>query len=67
MKLESYQTNPHHLAEIVDLINFCQNIEAKLDIKFAEQDDVFQIEDYYQARGGEFFIAVMDFMRKRDL
>lgn len=57
MKTKSYKENPHHLAQLVDLVNFCQNIEADLSIKFAEQDDMFQIPAYYQAKGGEFWLA----------
>lgn len=60
MQIKSYQDNPHHLAQLVDLINYCQNIEANLDIKMAEQDDIFQIKDYYQAKGGNFWIALDD-------
>ncbi|KUH49482.1 GNAT family acetyltransferase, partial [Streptococcus agalactiae] len=48
MEIKEYENNPYHLAQLVDLINYCQNIEAKLDIKMAEQDDIFQIENYYQ-------------------
>ncbi|MFC4652588.1 GNAT family N-acetyltransferase [Lactococcus nasutitermitis] len=60
MKIETYKENPHHLAQLVDLINFCQNTEAKLDIKFTEQDDIFQIAHYYQAKSGEFWLALDD-------
>ena len=60
MKIISYRSNPKHLAELVDLINFCQNIEADLSIKFAEQSDVFDIQNYYQKRGGNFWIALDD-------
>ncbi|CCW43044.1 acetyltransferase, GNAT family [Streptococcus agalactiae ILRI112] len=41
MEIKEYENNPYHLAQLVDLINYCQNIEAKLDIKMAEQDDIF--------------------------
>lgn len=58
MQITTYQNNPHHLAQLVDLINYCQNIEAKLNIKMAEQDDIFQIDDYYQEKGGNFWIAL---------
>lgn len=58
MQIKSYRNDPQHLAQLVDLINYCQNIEAKLDIKMAEQDDIFQIETYYQAKGGNFWIAL---------
>lgn len=60
MQIKSYETNPHHLAQLVDLINYCQNIEAHLNIKMAEQDDIFQISNYYQAKGGNFWIALND-------
>lgn len=36
MEIKEYENNPYHLAQLVDLINYCQNIEAKLDIKMAE-------------------------------
>lgn len=58
MQINSYTENPHHLAQLVDLINYCQNIEAKLNIKMAEQDDIFQIKQYYQTKGGNFWIAL---------
>lgn len=58
MKIISYEENPHHLAQIVDLIDFCQNKEAHLEIKMAEQDDLFQIKAYYQDKGGDFWIAL---------
>ncbi|AUO86018.1 GNAT family acetyltransferase [Streptococcus agalactiae] len=58
MEIKEYENNPYHLAQQVDLINYCQNIEAKLDIKMAEQDDIFQIENYYQNRKGQFWIAL---------
>lgn len=58
MEIKEYENNPYHLAQLVDLINYCQNIEAKLDIKMAEQDDIFQIENYYQNRKGQFWIAL---------
>lgn len=60
MQIESFQENPQHLAQLVDLINYCQNIEANLSIKMAEQDDIFQIKDYYQAKGGNFWVALED-------
>lgn len=60
MQITPYQDNPHHLAQLVDLINYCQNIEAQLNIKMAEQDDIFQINTYYQAKGGNFWIALDD-------
>lgn len=58
MVIKEYENNPYHLAQLVDLINYCQNIEAKLDIKMAEQDDIFQIENYYQNRKGQFWLAL---------
>lgn len=58
MEIKEYENNPYHLAQLVDLINYCQNIEAKLDIKMAEQDDIFQIENYYQNRKGQFWLAL---------
>lgn len=42
------------MAGIVDLVNYCQNIEAHLDIKMVEQSDLFMIKDYYQKKGGSF-------------
>ncbi|MGR1355027.1 GNAT family N-acetyltransferase, partial [Streptococcus agalactiae] len=29
MVIKEYENNPYHLAQLVDLINYCQNIEAK--------------------------------------
>ena len=58
MQIISYQNNPQYLAELVDLINYCQNIEAKLNIKMDEQNDIFQIDTYYQQKGGNFWIAL---------
>lgn len=60
MEIKHYANNPKHLAELTDLINYCQNIEANLDIKMAEQADIFEIEDYYQKQGGQFWIALHD-------
>lgn len=58
MQIISFQNNPQYLAELVDLINYCQNTEAKLNIKMAEQNDIFQIDTYYQQKGGDFWIAL---------
>lgn len=60
MKIQPLTQTAHHTAEIVDLINYCQNIEAKLAITMAEQDDIFQIDAYYRRRGGEFWGARAD-------
>ncbi|WP_125588359.1 GNAT family N-acetyltransferase [Companilactobacillus jidongensis] len=57
MKIETYKNNPQTLAGLVDLIEFCQNDEAHLDIKMIEQSDVFEIPEHYQATGGNFWIA----------
>lgn len=58
MKIVSYTKSPQVTAELVDLILYCQNTEAHLDIKMAEQADVFNIENYYQATGGNFWLAL---------
>lgn len=58
MQIEPYTPNYHHTAQLVDLINFCQNQEAHLGIKMAEQDDIFNIEAYYQHPSGEFWLAL---------
>lgn len=60
IKIEPFENTPKHTAQLVDLINYCQNIEAGLNIKMAEQDDIFQIKDYYQRRGGQFWLATDD-------
>lgn len=60
MEIKPFENNPKHLAELVDLINYCQNIEAHLDIKMAEQSDIFEIEAYYQKQGGQFWIALQN-------
>jgi hypothetical protein len=33
MQIIPYQNNSRNQAQLVDLINFCQNIEAQLNIK----------------------------------
>lgn len=58
MKITTYKTDPKNTAEIVDLVNFCQNIEAGLGLTMAEQYDLFEIEDHYQKVGGEFWTAI---------
>ncbi|AKP67411.1 GNAT family N-acetyltransferase [Companilactobacillus ginsenosidimutans] len=58
MEIIPYKTNPKHLAGIIDVINYGQNIEADLKIKMVEEYDLFDIENSYQARGGEFWIAL---------
>ena len=58
MQIQPYKSNPQHLAQLVDLINYCQNTEAHLSIKMAEQSDIFDINSYYQNPGGQFWIAL---------
>ncbi|MTV81574.1 GNAT family N-acetyltransferase [Secundilactobacillus folii] len=58
MQIEPFKPNYHHTAQLVDLINYCQNEEAHLGIKMAEQDDIFNIEAYYQQPGGNFWLAL---------
>ncbi|MFD1485140.1 GNAT family N-acetyltransferase [Lacticaseibacillus baoqingensis] len=60
MQIAPFHTDPHIIAELVDLILYCQDTEAKLGITMAEQPDVFMIPDYYQAPGGEFWVAQTD-------
>lgn len=60
MHIEPYSPDYHHTAQLVDLINYCQNLEAHLNIKMAEQDDIFNIEAYYQQSGGDFWLALDD-------
>lgn len=60
MKITTFKSQPTVIAELVDLILYCQNTEAKLGITMAEQPDVFAIADYYQAPGGQFWIAFDD-------
>lgn len=57
MEIHPYQPSSHAQAELVDLINYCQNLEAHLDIKMAEQADIFDIPHTYQASGGNFWVA----------
>ncbi|ETY73278.1 GNAT family N-acetyltransferase [Lactiplantibacillus fabifermentans] len=57
MKIERFKNQPQTVAELVDLIMYCQNTEANLGIKMAEQADVFDIVTYYQHPGGDFWIA----------
>ncbi|MCP9313885.1 GNAT family N-acetyltransferase [Liquorilactobacillus satsumensis] len=58
MKIQTYTDQPEFVAGIVDLVNYCQNIEAHLDIKMVEQSDLFMIKDYYQKKGGQFWLAL---------
>lgn len=60
MQIKSYKANPHYLAQLVDLVNYCQNIEAHLGITMAEQADIFAIEQFYQRSGGNFWLALDD-------
>ena len=60
MKIERFENQPKTVAELVDLIMYCQNTEAKLGIKMAEQADVFDITNYYQRFGGDFWVAFED-------
>lgn len=57
MEISPYTPNVHTTAELIDLILFCQNTEAHLNITMAEQPDVLAIPAYYQARGGQFWVA----------
>lgn len=57
MEISPYVTDPQRTAELIDLILYCQNTEAHLGITMAEQPDVLMIPEYYQARGGEFWVA----------
>lgn len=58
MHITPFTQTPHATAELVDLINYCQNTEAHLDIRMAEQDDIFQVDQYYRQSGGEFWVAL---------
>ncbi|WP_461215083.1 GNAT family N-acetyltransferase [Lacticaseibacillus sp. GG6-2] len=60
MQISTFKSNPVIMAELVDLILFCQNSEAHLGIAMADQPDVFEIEAHYQATGGDFWIAQDD-------
>ena len=57
MKITVFKHNPRVVAELVDLILYCQNTEAKLGITMAKQPAVFAIPDYYQTSGGQFCVA----------
>ncbi|WP_143462650.1 GNAT family N-acetyltransferase [Levilactobacillus enshiensis] len=57
MQIERYSYSPQTVAELVDLIMYCQNTEAHLGIKMREQADVFEISQYYQKNGGDFWVA----------
>nr|WP_252904148.1 hypothetical protein [Secundilactobacillus silagei] len=58
MRITTFKNDPTVVAELVDLILYCQNTEAKLGITMAEQPDVFAISDYYQTSGGQFWVAL---------
>jgi N-acetylglutamate synthase-like GNAT family acetyltransferase len=60
MQILPYMPDPQTTAELIDLILFCQNTEAHLGITMAEHPDVLMIQDYYQARGGQFWVATQD-------
>lgn len=36
MEIKEYENNLYYLVQLVDLINYCQNIEVKFDIKMVE-------------------------------
>jgi len=57
LEIKPYTESPQTVAELVDLIMFCQNTEAHLGIKMAEQADVFDIQRHYQQTGGNFWLA----------
>lgn len=60
MQITPYHHDPMILAELVDLILYCQNTEAHLNIRMADQPDVFAIAEHYQAPGGNFWVATTD-------
>ncbi len=57
MHISTFNSNPLIIAELIDLILFCQNTEAHLGITMAEQPDVLTIPATYQAPGGDFWVA----------
>lgn len=57
MQIAAFESDPHTIAELVDLILFCQDTEARLGITMAEQPDVFAIPEYYLGPGGGFWVA----------
>ena len=60
MQIQPYHPSALAQAQLVDLINYCQNTEAHLAIKMAEQADIFAIPQVYQQSGGDFWVAQDD-------
>lgn len=58
MKIITYQEK--YQQQIIDLILFIQNEEAKINLSLEEQPDLLNIAKYYQKEGGEFWLAVED-------
>ncbi len=56
MELISYQ--PQFQQEVIDLILHIQNDEAKIALPLTQQPDLLDIPGAYQARGGQFWLAV---------
>jgi len=56
MEIITYQNN--YKQQIIDLILYIQNCEAKIDLSVEEQPDLLNIPYYYQKNGGQFWIAV---------
>lgn len=50
--------SPKYSHEIISLILKIQNDEAKINLTLEEQPDLKDIEKFYQAAGGEFWIAL---------
>lgn len=58
MKIITYQEEYKH--QIIDLILYIQNEEAKINLSLEEQPDLLDIPNYYEKDGGEFWLAVED-------
>ena len=49
---------PHHRDQIVNLILTIQQIEFQVPITIADQPDLLIIDEYYQQRNGNFWVAL---------
>ena len=56
MKIEAYKNK--YKEEVIFLILDIQNNEAKISLSLEEQSDLNDIEHCYQAKGGEFWVAL---------
>lgn len=46
--------------QVIALILYIQNYDTKVDLSLADQPDLLSIPEYYNATGGNFWVAVSD-------